>query len=104
MSKNSNFYFINIYYDKKQINANLDDNRKIYASDENIYNITIIEIKSEKDEVKKENFLELYINIFEDNHDLINKNTYIIQNPKYNFSLQKTAVSYGLIKEIRKSI
>ena len=41
--------------------------------------------------------------IFEDNINLINEDIYIIQYTKYNFSLQKAAVSYGKIIEIREN-
>ena len=41
--------------------------------------------------------------IFEDNINLINEDIYIIHYPKYNFSLQKAAVSYGKIIEIREN-
>ena len=77
----------------------MDDNRKIYTSDEKIYDTTIIEIKPEKDKLNEKNFLELDINIFEDSID-INEDIYIIQYPKYSFNLQKAAVSYGKIKKI----
>ena len=85
----------------KIIDIDLGVNRKIYSSDENIYDTTIIEIKPEKDKLNINNFLELDINIFEDNIDLINENVYIIQFPKYSFDSQRAAVSYGKIVEIK---
>ena len=65
----------------------MEDNRKIYTSDANIYDTTIIEIKPEKDKLNSKNFLELDINIFEDNID-INEDIYIIKYPKYSFNSQ----------------
>ena len=88
--------------DSKKIDIDLKD-RKIYTSDENIYDTTIIEIKPKNDKLNENNFLELDMRIFEDNINLINEDIYIIQYPKYNFSLQKAAVSYGKIIEIREN-
>ena len=88
--------------DSKKIDIDLKD-RKIYTSDENIYDTTIIEIKPKNDKLNENNFLELAKNIFEDNINLINEDIYIIQYAKYNFSLQKAAVSYGKIIEIKEN-
>ena len=87
--------------DSKKIDIDLKD-RKIYTSDENIYDTTIIEIKPKNDKLNENNFLELAKNIFEDNINLINEDIYIIQNLKYNFNLQRAAVSYGKIIEIKE--
>ena len=55
------------------------------------------------DKLNENNFLELDMRIFEDNINLINEDIYIIQYQKNNFSLQKAAVSYGKIIEIREN-
>ena len=86
--------------DTKTIDINLK-NRKIYTSID--YDTTIIEIQPVNDKLNENNFLELDMRIFEDNINLINEDIYIIQYPKYNFSLQKAAVSYGKIIEIREN-
>jgi len=86
--------------DTKTIDIKLK-NRKIYTNIE--YDTTIIEIKPVNDKLNENNFLELDMRIFEDNINLINEDIYIIQYPKYNFSLQKAAVSYGKIIEIKEN-
>ena len=86
----------------KKININLNYNRKIYTSDQDKYDTTIIEIKPEKDKLNVDNFLELDENILESNQNLINENIYIIQYPKYNFNFQKASVSYGILRDISK--
>ena len=87
---------------EKKINIKLNDNRKIYTSDEEKYDTTIIEIKPEKDKLNVDNFLELDTNIFESSQNIINENIYIIQYPKYNFNFQKASVSYGVLRGISK--
>ena len=57
---------------EKKININLNDKRKIYTSDQDKYDTTIIEIKPEKDKLNVDNFLELDENILESNQNLIN--------------------------------
>ena len=78
----------------------IEDNRKIYISPENQYDTPIIQLKPEKDDINKENFLELDESIFEENPDLCNKNIYTLQYPKYFCDIQKAAVSYGILKEL----
>ena len=60
--------------DKVKINIDLNVKRKIYTSDEKIYDTTIIEIKPE-DKLNEKNFLELDIKIFDDDID-INEDIY----------------------------
>ena len=80
---------------------NIEDNRKIYTSPEDQYDTTIIELKPEKDDINKDNFLELDESIFEGKPDLCNKNIYTLQYPKYFYDMQKAAVSYGILKELK---
>ena len=75
-------------------NIFLNDNRKIYTNKE--YDITIIEINSDKDKINI--FMELDEKIFIENSNKIYKNhsIYIPQYPNGD----KAAVSYGIIKKI----
>ena len=75
----------------------LDDGRIIYTNSKEKYDITIIEIKPEKDKIH--NFMEIDEKIFlEESNSLFNNNhsIYIIQYPKG----IEASVSYGIIKRI----
>ena len=72
-------------------------NKKYYTNVE--YDITLIEINSEKDNIT--NFLELDQEIIEISKENP-KSVYILQYPKINCFTQKAAVSYGIIKDINK--
>jgi len=74
----------------------LDNNRKTYTNKE--YDITIIEIKCEKDKIK--NFMDLDEKIFhEDSEILFNKN-HSIYIPQY-LNGDEAVVSYGIINQIK---
>jgi len=98
--KNNNNIIVELNNDKKKINIKIDDSRKIYTNEEK-YDTTIIEIKPEKDKINTKNFVEIDINIFEENINLINKSIYVPQYLKNNCNEYKPAVSYGIIKEIK---
>ena len=72
----------------------LDKNRKIYTNKE--YDITIIEIKNEKDKIN--NFMDLDEKIFNEDSD-ISYNNHSIYIPQY-LNGEKAVVSYGIIKII----
>ena len=79
-------------------NIEIDINKKmIYTS--NKYDITIIEIKKEKENIN--NYLEIDENIFNENPILNNESIYILQYSKYGKE-QKAAISYGRFKQIEK--
>ena len=90
---------VKFYDNKDEIKIKIDNNRKIYTSEE--YDTTIIEIKPERDKVKKERFLELDENVFDDEPNLYNEDIYIIQFPII-YNEQKASVSYGKLKEIEQ--
>ena len=88
---------ITINDDKYIKTIQLDDSRIIYTKSKEEYDITIIEIKPEKDKIY--NFMEIDEKIFlEESNALYNENhsIYIIQYPKGN----EASVSYGIIKSI----
>jgi len=82
---------VELLNEKKRIELN--KNKKIYTSKD--YDITIIEINKEKENI--DYFLELDEIAIKDNPELFNENIYIIQYP-YNQYKQKAAVSYGIAK------
>ena len=88
---------VTINDDEKNIDIKIGNKRKLYTNKED--DITIIEIKKEKEEIKE--FLEIDKNIFDDNANMYNENIYILQYPKF-FNNQKACVSYGILinKEI----
>lgn len=71
-------------------------NRKIYTSEK--YDITIIEIKPEQDQINY--FLEVDKNIFKEINNIYNESIYIPQYPKYG-NEQKASVSYGILRDIQ---
>ena len=72
------------------------ENKKIYTNKE--YDITIIEINKEKEEIN--NYIELDKDIMEQEIINLNKESiYILQNPN-SLDGQKAAVSYGIINNI----
>ena len=73
-------------------------NKLIYTNE--VYDTTMIEINSEKENIN--NFLELDEKIFEDIININNKSVYILQYPTSFLFGQKAAVSYGIIKNIEK--
>jgi len=82
-------------------NIEIDINKKIIYMNEK-YDITIIEIKKEKENIN--NFLVLDENIFNENilnenQILCNESIYILQYPKYG-NEQKASISYGTFKQI----
>ena len=81
---------------KIQKSIKLNNNRKIYTSIK--YDVTIIEIIKEKDEIY--NFLELDDNIFNENLNLFNKSIYILHYPRLGYN-QEASVSYGILKDIQ---
>jgi len=82
---------------KKIINF---ENKKIYFSKE--YNIAIISIDSDRDEVS--DFLELDENIFNENiNDYNNASIYILQYHKYDND-KKVSASFGILKEIKDKL
>ena len=94
--KNNNKIIVTINDDKEEIEINLN-NKKLYTSEK--YDVTIIEIKEEKNKIKK--YLELDNNIFKENINIYNKTLYILQYPKSLNDEQKCAVSYGILKGIK---
>ena len=72
----------------------LNNNRKIYINKE--YDITIIEIKCEKDKIN--NFMELDEKIFNEDSEIYNNN-HSIYIPQY-LNGDKAVVSYGIINKI----
>ena len=113
IKKNNNIK-VTLNDDKEEINIKINDNRKIYTS--KIYDITIIEIRPEKDKIhditkteikqqkskmNEKNFLELDKSVFDNDQFLYNENIYIIQYPKY-LNKQEASVSYGILKEIQE--
>ena len=81
---------------KEYKNNEIDINKKmIYINKK--YDVTIIEIKKEKENINK--FLELDENIFNENPILYNESIYILQYSKYDKE-QKAAISYGRFKQI----
>ena len=77
-------------------NIKIDSNRKIYTNEK--YDITIIEIKPDEDEVHY--FLEIDKNIFREINNIYNESIYIPQYPKYG-NEQKASVSYGILRDIQ---
>ena len=71
----------------------LNNNKKLYTNKD--YDITIIEINKEKENI--DYFLELDEIALKENQNLYNENIYIIQYPHTNF-VQKASVSYGITK------
>jgi len=96
--KENNSILVSINDDKKKIIIQLDNDRKIYTNKNE--DITIIEIKKEKKEIKE--FLNIDENILDNNINIYNENIYILQYPKC-LEKQKAAVSYGIIKEINQN-
>ena len=82
---------VELLNEKKIINLN--ENKKIYTNKD--YDITIIEINKEKENI--DYFLELDEIALKENPVLFNENIYIVQYP-YNQYKQKAAVSYGISK------
>ena len=91
--KENNIIGVTLNDDKEKIDIKLDNNRKIYTN--KLYDVTIIEMKSEK--IKE--YIELDLNILNDNPNIYNESIYIPQYPEYGAE-QKCAVSYGILKEI----
>ena len=98
---------INITLDDDNISKTiiLNDNRRIYTNKE--YDITIIEIKCEKDKLNEKdekdkinNFMDLDEKIFINNSNELYKN-HSIYIPQYLYG-EKAVVSYGIIKNIDK--
>ena len=91
--KNNQIIKITFNNDNEDKNIELN-NRLIYTNEE--YDVTIIEIKPEKDKIKY--FLELDENLFKDESNLFyeKQSIYIIQYPK-----GEAAVSYGIINNIQ---
>ena len=71
------------------------NNRKIYTNKE--YDITIIEIKYEKDKIN--NFMELDEKIFNEDSEILYNNNHSIYIPQY-LNGDKAVVSYGIINKI----
>ena len=71
----------------------LNKNKKLYTS--KVYDITIIEINKEKENI--DYFLELDEIALKENPQIYSENVYIIQYPGTNFK-QEASVSYGIIK------
>ena len=84
--------------DQNNIYIRIDDNRKIYTNKE--YDITIIEMRP-KERKKYIEFIELDMNIFNQNDNIYNENIYILQYPGINFVEQKSSVSFGILEEIQ---
>jgi len=78
---------------KEEKKIELNKNKKLYTSKE--YDITIIEINKEKENI--DYFLELDEIVLKENPQLFNEDIYIIQYP-FNQYNQKAAVSYGITK------
>ena len=78
---------------KEKKNIDISEKRKIYTNIK--YDITIIEIKPEKDKIY--NFLEIDKFIFNENINFFNESIYILHYQKYGKE-QKSSVSYGIIK------
>ena len=72
-----------------------NNNRKIYTNKE--YDITIIEIKSEKDKIN--NFMDLDEKIFNEKSEILYNNNHSIYIPQY-LNGDKAVVSYGIINKI----
>ena len=72
-----------------------NNNRKIYTNKE--YDITIIEIKYEKDKIN--NFMELDEKIFNEKSEILYNNNHSIYIPQY-LNGDKVVVSYGIINKI----
>ena len=74
----------------------IDNKRKTYTNE--LYDITIIEIKKDKDNIINESFLEIDERIYLDDSEVIfkQKSIYIIQYPEK----QGASVSYGILKKI----
>jgi len=73
----------------------LDNNRKIYTNEE--YDITIIEIKCEKDKIN--NFMDLDEKIFNEDSEILFNNNHSIYIPQY-LNGDIVVVSYGTINKI----
>ena len=92
-----------IIKDKNIITVKLNDDKikknikikEYYTSIE--YDTTIIEINVNDENI---NYLEIDSDIFDEDINLDNKSTYIIQYPKYG-NKQKAAVSYGILNKIQ---
>ena len=96
--KNNKIIRVTLNDDKQYIDIKLDNKRKIYTNIKD--DITIIEIKDEKKEIKE--FLEIDPNIFKNNINLFNENIYLLQYPKY-LHMQIASVSYGFLREINNN-
>ena len=87
--------------EKKYIPINIDSSRKIF-NDKDL-DMTFIEIKKDKDEIKDLDFLEIDVNIRTNKNYLetiyAKKSIYILNYPEDN---KEVVVSYGLLKEIRE--
>ena len=92
--KQNNKIKITLNDDKEIKLINLDDDRLLYSNEE--YDITIIEIFPEKDEIN--NFMEIDEIMFKEESNILynNKSIYIIQYP----NCDKASVSYGIMSNI----
>ena len=92
--KESNSINVTLNDDQKIIDIIIDNNRQIYTNPK--YDITIIEMES----IETIKYIELDMNIFNENPNIYNENIYILQYPGYG-EQQKCAVSYGILQEVK---
>ena len=97
--KNNKKIKISFNNEKEFKDIELDSNRKKYTN-ENL-DITIIEIRKEKDNINKKSFLEIDEKIYQNESEVIfqKKPVYVIQYPKE----LNASVSYGIINEINEN-
>ena len=84
---------IKIYFRKDCIPIKLNKDRKVYSSNKDIYDIMIMKIDEERDEIKNINYLEFDDSLLNNNSELVYEDTsiYILHCPIGN----EIKVSYG---------
>ena len=99
--KMNNYISIGINDNKEIKKIKLNDNRIIYTKPKEEYDITIIEIKPEKDKIN--NFMEIDDDIFQEGSETIynSHSVYVLQYPKSDKG-DIAAVSYGIVTNINQ--